>query len=459
MIGFLTAILAFLLVLGPLVVIHELGHYLVGRLFGVKADAFSVGFGKELAGWTDKRGTRWKLSALPLGGYVQFAGDMNPASAPQADEGAAYSERERAQMFQFKPLWQRALIVLAGPMTNLVLCIAIFSAFTFVQGHRVIDPVITDFAENSPAQAAGLKAGDRIVSLGGQTIGDTQDVVRYYLLHAGGEVPVTVERGGHELTVKVPLSSRQLDDGAGNKIDVGDLGVSFDQPVVGEFSSDSAAQKAGFEVGDRIVKVDDTEVNSFVDLVDIIGPQAGRTLTFIVQREGATHVIPVKVDRHEQIDEQGHRKVIGMIGVAPQFGRLVPVGPVEAVQIGTQSSIDLLKDMVTGLRQIVSGERSVKQLGGPIKIAQQSGQQFSLGWESFVGFAAFISINLAFINLLPIPGLDGGHLAFYVAEWIRRKPLGARSQEWAIRTGVVFLLSLMVFVTVNDIASLPIFGG
>ncbi|MBT0668063.1 RIP metalloprotease RseP [Novosphingobium profundi] len=457
--GVLTTVFAFLLVLGPLVVIHELGHYLVGRLFGVKAEAFSVGFGKELAGWTDRRGTRWKLSALPLGGYVQFAGDMNPASAPDSGAAASVSPQERAQMFQFQPLWQRALIVFAGPLTNLLLCVAIFAAFTFFQGNRVIEPVISDFAEHSAAKAAGLAIGDRIVSIDGQGVGDVQDVARYVMLHADGRVPVVVERAGKQVRLPVTIATREIDDGFGKKARIGDLGIAFDQPVVAGFAPDSPAKAAGFAVGDRIVRIDDVDVTSFQDVVGQVQPRAGQTLRFTVLREGARHVFLVPVQKAMRPDGEGKAKAVGMIGVEAQIGRLVPVGPFKAVAIGFDRSFELLSDMLTGLRQIVFGERSVKELGGPIKIAQASGQQFSLGWENFVGFAAFISINLAFINLLPIPGLDGGHLAFYAAEWVRRKPLDVRSQEWAIRTGVMFLLALMLFVTVNDIVALPIFGG
>ena len=326
----LTTLFAFLLVLGPLVVIHELGHYLVGRLFGVKADAFAVGFGKELAGWTDRRGTRWKLCALPLGGYVQFAGDMNAASTPSpVDE--RLTEAERAQIFQFKPLWQRALIVLAGPLTNLLFAVAIFAAFNLAYGRIVASSEIATLAEGSAAAQAGLKVGDRILAIDGE------------------------------------------------------------------------------------------KVDEFTEIPPLV--------------------------------------VIGRLGVYAGKFEVYPVGPIEAVTLAFGQSLGIMKMMATGIGQIFSGERSVKELGGPVKIAKYSGEQFSLGWSAFVSFAALISINLAFINLLPIPTLDGGHLAFYAAEAVRRRPLGVRSQEWAIPTGIALVLALMVFVTVNDIATLPIFGG
>jgi len=364
----LTMVLGFLLVLGPLVVLHELGHYLVGRAFGIKAEAFSVGFGKELAGFTDMRGTRWKLSALPLGGYVQFAGDMNPASAPSPDQDNL-TPAERAHTFHAKPVWQRALTVLAGPVTNLICAVAIFAAFNLAYGRAVAVPEVQAFAPGSSAQAAGLQVGDRIVAV------------------------------------------------SGNKID------------------------------------------SFTQILEYVVPYPGRTIPIAVKRGEQTLVIPVKIAASVESDRFGNEAKVGRIGVAGGRGELVPVGPVEAVTLGFEQSFGVMRMMVAGIGQIVTGERSVQELGGPIKIAKYSGEQLSLGWLPFVQFAALISINLAFINILPIPGLDGGHLAFYAAEAIRRRPLGLRSQEWAVRTGVALVLTLMLFVTINDIVTLPFFGS
>lgn len=364
----LTTLFAFLLVLGPLIVVHELGHYLVGRLFGVKADAFAVGFGKELAGWTDRRGTRWKLCALPLGGYVQFAGDMNAASTPgPVDDGL--TEAERAQVFQFKPLWQRALIVLAGPLTNLLFAVAIFAAFNLAYGRVVASSEIASLAEGS------------------------------------------------------------------------------------------AAAQAGLQVGDRILAIDGEKVDEFTDIPPLVVPFPGRTIEVAAERDGREFTVSVKIAEVIDTDRFGNESRIGRLGVYAGKVEVTPVGPIEAVSLGFSQSFGIMRMMATGIGQIFSGERSVKELGGPVKIAKYSGEQFSLGWSAFVSFVALISINLAFINLLPIPALDGGHLAFYAAEAVRRRPLGVRSQEWAIRTGIALVLALMVFVTINDIATLPIFGG
>jgi regulator of sigma E protease len=367
-------IVGLLLVLGPLVTVHELGHYLVGRWFGVKADTFSVGFGKELAGFTDRRGTRWRLSALPLGGYVQFAGDMNPASQP-SEAWLALPEEERAKTFQAKPLWQRALIVFAGPATNIVVAIAIFTAFFMAYGKPMpADPAdenyVVAFTEDSAAREAGIRVGDRVAAINGEPMLSYPQLQRTVWLHPSKRLEVTVERGGQRL------------------------------------------------------------------------------------------VIPVTTRPHELKDRFGNVSTIGLIGIEsrPTEQRFAPVGAGEAVVLASLECVDTAKLMVTGVGQILSGERSVKELGGPVKIAKFSGEQLSLGWANFVAFAALISINLAFINLLPIPALDGGHLAFYAAEAVRRKPASPRSQEWAFRTGIAFVLALMLFVTINDVISLLPFG-
>ena len=368
-------IVGFPLLLGPLVTLHELGHFLVGRWFGVRAEAFSIGFGKELAGFTDRRGTRWKLSALPLGGYVQFKGDMNPASAPDRRNPAAPAP-VRDGSFQNAPLWRRALIVAAGPATNILVTLAIFAGFFMAVGKPV------------------------------------------------AEAP-----------------ERQL--------------------TVAGFSESSAARSAGIRLGDRIVAIDGRPMADFRDLQEAVMLFPGQRLAVTVERDGAQATLPVTAASVEQSDRFGNVSRIGLIGVRPagaSFG-FERQDPLTSVALAARYSVDIVRMMVTGIGQIVAGERSVKELGGPVKIAKFSGEQLSLGPLAFINFLALISLNLAFINLLPIPGLDGGHLAFYAAEAIRRKPVGPRGLELAYRTGMALVLMLMLFVTFNDLASLPIFGG
>lgn len=362
-------ILGFPLLLGPLVTLHELGHYLVGRWFGVEAEAFSVGFGKEIAGFTDRRGTRWKLSALPLGGYVQFKGDMNPASVP--DRTTQTPRPQRDGSFQNAPLWQRALIVAAGPVTNILVTLAIFAGFFMAVGK----PVAAD-------------------------------------------------------------PERQL--------------------TVAGFSQSSAARDAGMRVGDRIVAIDGQAMTDFRDLQEAVLLYPGKRLEVTIKRNGVARTLPVTAASVEQADRFGNVSKIGLIGVRPAGAAFAfeRQGPLTSVALAGRYSVDIVKMMVTGIGQILSGDRSVKELGGPVKIAKYSGEQLSLGPLAFINFLALISLNLAFINLLPIPGLDGGHLAFYAAEGIRRKPVGPRGLEVAYRSGMALVLMLMLFVTFNDLVSL-----
>lgn len=369
-------VIGFPLLLGPLITVHELGHYLVGRWFGVHAEAFSIGFGKEIWGRTDSRGTRWKLSVLPLGGYVQFKGDMNPASIPDAEGVANASAEEREGSFHHAALWKRALIVFAGPATNLLLTLAIFAGFFALYGKPV------------PADA-----------------------------------------------------DQQL--------------------TVAEFAEVSPARAAGIEIGDRIVAVEGERMQDFRDVQDAIMLYPGRTLDITVEREGAEQTIPVLVRSVEMEDKFGNVSKVGLIGIASGAAGFdfEPQGIVASLGLAVDHSIGIVDMMLTGIGQIFTGERSVQELGGPVKIAKFSGEQLSMGAMAFINFVALISLNLAFINLLPIPALDGGHLAFYAAEAVRRKPVGPRGTEVAYRAGVALVLMLMVFVTINDLVSLPFFGN
>jgi regulator of sigma E protease len=359
--------LAFLLVLGPLVVVHELGHYLVGRWFSVRSDVFSIGFGKELWGRTDKRGTRWRVAAIPLGGYVQFAGDANASSMPDAGFERLSDEQKRGT-FHAAQLWQKSLIVLAGPLTNLAVAVGIFFAFNLAYGKVVSTSEIAAFEAGAPAAAAGLRVGDRIVS------------------------------------------------------------------------------------------INDTPIDDFAGIREQILPYPGRTVDVAVERDGRELVVPVTIATRIERDRFGNEARVGRIGIAGAKFAIVSVGIAEAASMSVEQSVGIVRMMATGIGQIITGERSVKELGGPLKIAKYSGEQLSLGLEPFVWFAALISINLAFINLLPIPTLDGGHLAFYAAEAVRRRPVSLRGQELAFRTGMALVLALMLFVTINDLLSFNLFG-
>ncbi len=366
--GFLFTILAFLLVIGPLIFIHELGHYYAGRWFGVKADTFSIGFGREIFGWTDKRGTRWKVGWLPLGGYVKFAGDMSPASTP-SDEWLALPAAERAQTFQAKKLWQRFIIVAAGPFTNFLFAIIAFMGIFAVIGYPT-----------APAS-------------------------------------------------------------------------------VGAVTPNSAAASAGFRAGDQIVAADGREIETFADLIAYVGLRPDQEIAFTVRRGGGRIELTARTGAEMQRDQFGNASRVGRLGVAAGSSELefAPVPLQHLPGRAVTMTADTVETMVTALGQLVTGRRSLDELGGPLRIAKVSGEQASLGWLNFFWLMTVISINLGFINLLPIPLLDGGHLLFYVIEGVRRKPLKPEAQEWAFRTGLAVLLALMIFVTFNDLASFGLF--
>jgi regulator of sigma E protease len=358
--GILLTLLAFVGVIGPLVFVHEMGHYLAGRWFGVKAEAFSIGFGREIAGFTDRRGTRWKFGWLPLGGYVRFAGDMNPASQPTV-EWLSLPAVERARTFQAKRVWQRAIIVAAGPVVNFVVAILILAGFAHFYGQRYAPPVVGQVVAASPAARAGLLVGDRILSLDGRKIDSFAEIAQYALMRPGETIPVDIERGGLARTIPVTIGTIHQRDRFGNDYRIGRVGI----------------------------------------------------------------------------------------GSPPSVYR--PVSLLAAPAIGASQVVDIIRGSLDAIGQIITGRRSIDELGGPLKIAKVSGEQMALGWPQFVWLIALVSINLGFINLLPVPMLDGGHLLFYAIEAVRRRPVDQRVQEWAFRGGLAALLALMVFVTVNDL--------
>jgi regulator of sigma E protease len=353
-------LIAFIAAIGPLVIFHELGHYWVGRLFGVGAEQFSMGFGREIGGWTDKRGTRWRIGWLPLGGYVKFVGDTDPTSI---DHGTAGERSAEGLSFQSRPPWQRFLIILAGPMANFILAIAIFAAFFAVFGVPRTSSEVTAVMRDTPAERAGLQVGDRIVSIANRDASTFEDVTRVVAMRPGERVPVDLMRAGQPISVTVTLASVARKDQFGQEVEIGQLGI------------------------------------------------------------------------------YGNKR---------EFERTSPIG---WITHSTGYVWKMTGAIVDGLGQIVTGRRSLEELGGPLRMAQIAGQQASLGLLDFVQLIAFFSINLGFINLLPIPVLDGGHLVLTTLEAVRRKPVGKRAMEWAFRGGLAFLLLLMLVATFNDLGA------
>ncbi len=360
--GVFFTLASYILMIGILVFVHEGGHYLAGRWFGASIDSFAFGFGPELFGRTDKRGVRWKLNAIPLGGYVKFTGDMNAASQPDP-EIAALPAEARANLFISKPMWQRAIIIAAGPAINFVFAIAILSGFYIALGHPLTPAVIAKVEPGSAAAAAGLRAGDRITAIDGGSVSRFEDIVGAVMVATGAPMALTYERGGSEHAIVVTP---------------------------------------------RMV----TDSDRFGNVV-----------------------------RH------------GRLGLRPGAQVVETVNPVAAIGYGISDTGTIIGGIATTLKQIIVGDRSVKDLGGPLKTGQITAQAASLGVLSFISFMAFFSINLGFLNLLPIPMLDGGHLFLYAVEAIRRQPLGAKVQEWAFMSGFAALMSVMVILTWSDLGS------
>jgi regulator of sigma E protease len=385
--------ISFVVILSIIVFIHEFGHFYVARLCGVKIDEFSIGFGKELWGRNDKKGTRWKICLIPMGGFVKMHGDATESSTPDRDKLEHMSEEERKISFHFKPLWQKFAVVSAGPIANFILAILIFSGVYMTYGKLELDapPLVSEVIEKTPAAEIGLKPGDLITKLDGQEVKrftDLQKIVQFSPLE---EMDIEYKRDGKIIRDKIAPQFTEVDDGNGNKVKLGMLGI----------------KRSAVEVTDADYK-----------------------------RLGLTDAVSTAVS-----------------------------------VVYSQCQV-----MLKGVWQVITGVRSTKELGGPLKIGEYSGQSTSkiasaiscaLGEKDMgcgklardgiviaIYFMATISIMLGLVNLFPIPMLDGGHLMFYLVEAIARRPIGEKYQEFAFRVGFAFLIGLTLYVTFNDLTSL-----
>jgi len=361
-------LLPFLFVLTIVVFVHEFGHFLVARWCGVAVKVFSIGFGPEIFGFYDRKGTRWRVSWIPLGGYVRFIDDENVASAPGRKAFEALPEEDRKRSFQGKSLARRAAIVAAGPIANFVLAIVIFTAIFSVFGERITAAKVDAVTPNS------------------------------------------------------------------------------------------AAARAGFEPGDRVISIDGTAIDNFAEMQRIVATSPGQTLHFVVNRGGANVDITATPELKEITDRFGNSMRIGLLGIqrsaSPEDWKLERHDPVTAFVMAVKESYFVVSRSLGYLYDVATGREAADQLGGPLRIAQISGEVASAGFVALLNLAAIISVSIGLINLFPIPMLDGGHLLFYGIEAVRGRPLSESTQEIGFRIGLAFVLMLMIFATWNDLIHL-----
>jgi regulator of sigma E protease len=442
-------IASFLVVLGVLVTFHELGHYLVARWCGVKVLRFSVGFGHIV--WSRRLGrdrTEFAISALPLGGYVKMADEREGDVAPE----------DLPRTFNRASVWRRIAIVAAGPIANLLLAVLLYASM-FVAGVPGHKPVLSAPPAGSPAATAAIAAGDRVTSVDGIAVGSFQDL-RWRLLEASGRDRVEVEvetSGGAQATRLLSLAGLSAGDWEGAFMQKLGLSADFGPPVIEEAVAGKPAARAGLEAGDRILAIDGEAVRSPADVATRTNAKPGAEVVFRVERRGARIDVPLVP---EAVESGGRR--VGIAGVrlkvdpeiAKGLATTVRYGPLAALAEGARKTWELSVFTVKMLGRVLTGEASVKNISGPITLADYAGQSAQAGMLVFVGYLALISISLGVLNLLPVPLLDGGQLLYYFAEIVRGRPLSDRAFELGQRIGMAVLAALMALALFNDFSRL-----
>lgn len=452
-------IVSFVVVIGILILIHELGHFFVARWTGVGVERFSIGFGPVLLRWRGKE-TEYVLSAIPMGGYVKMMGEENPL------EGGAAIPFDPKKAFALKPLWARFLIVFAGPGMNFVLAAVIFAAVLATVGRPVWPAAVGKVTQGSPAAAAGLRTGDVVTAVDGRPVSYWEDLERAVAESDGRPLTLQVRRGDEtQAATLTPRRKSVTDPIFKEPRDVWDIGTGPQLiPQISSVAADSPAARAGIAAGDVVVAVAGQPVYTPEELVEAIRSRPGQPFDVTVERDGKQLSLSVTPEATKEKSPTGEETVVGKIqaGIATKAVRFEAYNPVVAVGHGVERTWDMTVLTVKGLWKLVSRQIDSSNIGGPIQIATEAGRQAKEGVGSLALFTAIISVNLAVLNLLPVPMLDGGHLFFFVIEAVMGRPLSVKKREAAQQLGFVLLMLLMVYALWNDLNRLGafrLFGG
>ena len=459
-INFFISVLALIVTLGILVTVHEFGHFWVARRCGVKVLRFSIGFGKAVKTWIGKDGVEYVLAPIPLGGYVKMLGQEDTSSTVG---DVPLSQRHLS--FAYKPLWQRMAIVAAGPVANFLLAIFVLWIINVSYGISGVAPVINGVLEESPAYVAGLRTGDEILAVDGKETIIWRQVTMQLLARLGetGNLVFTIDPvdSNRLRDVSIPVISWMGDETAPNP--VSNLGiVQIEIPaIIAGVVAEGRAESGGLLAGDEIVSVNGRAIRGWTHWVEVIRANPELELDTVVKREGIETAIMLRPATRTLEDGS----VIGSIGayvqetsfselVPPEMLREISYNPISAIQTALQETWDKSVFILMSVKKMVVGLISVKNINGPITIAQIAGQTASYGLDVYLGFLALLSISLGVLNLLPIPILDGGHLMYYMIEAVIRRPVPERIQAWGLQLGLLLISGIMVLAIYNDVSRL-----
>ena len=441
-------IVAAILLLGPLIAIHEFGHYFVARKLGVKVQVYSIGFGPTLIKWKSKKsGIQYQLSALPFGGYVKMLDER---------EGNV-AEEDLPQAFNRQSPWKRIAIVAAGPLINLVFAIVLFWIL-FLPSQEQLNTRVGKIFPGTPAAAVQMQTGDKITAIDGTPV-STWEKLNYAIVDRAGEtgvIQVQVERQGQLQQFSLPIQNFLKDQ---SKSPLETLGFIPYRPqipaVVTKLSEDGAAIRQGIKEGDKIVAIDGVKMKDWFDVVEIVQASPEKLLKIDVLRNG--EIKQLDVMPQGQRDNMGN--VIGMLGVQSTPGKVtipdeykqtIQYNPAQALMMAVDKTGQISRMILNSMAKMVRGLIGLDNLSGPITIAKVAGQSAEMGWQTFISFMALMSISLGILNLLPIPMLDGGHLVYYFIEAIRGKPVSEQIQIFGLKIGMVLLGSMMLLALFND---------